>query len=120
MPRAALLTLCTLLLRAQIPPKEVTIRSHPYLPPSTILRAETNLVEAELTVRDSNGNTIPGLHASDFEVLDNGVLQTIAAFSELHSNGNATPTLSAPSEKLPAVAIPPREPKFVTFFFDDL
>jgi VWFA-related protein len=120
MPRAAFLTLCSLLLRAQIPPKEVTIRSHPYVPPSTILRAETNLVEAGLTVRDSKGNTIAGLRASDFEILDNGVPQTIAAFSELHSNGNAPPALSAQSEKLPPAAIPPPEPKFVTFFFDDL
>ena len=115
----ALLILGTILLRAQT--KEVSIRTHPYIPPSAILHAETNLVEAGLTVRDSRGHAIPGLHASDFEVLDNGVPQKITAFSELRSDGRRTAPTSpaAPAEILPPAAIPPREPRFVTFFFDD-
>lgn len=42
------------LLAAQEPPKEVVIRTHPYTPPSAILRANTSLVETPLIVRDSN------------------------------------------------------------------
>ncbi len=109
------LILPTLLLRAQDPPKEVVIRSHPYTPPSAVLRAETNLAEADLTVRDSHGRAIPGLHASDFEIFDNGAPQRITAFSELRADGEAT----AASENLPPASIPPPELRFVTFFFDD-
>src|SRR5580658_3236606 len=101
----AFVALCTLLLRAQTPPQEVVIRTHAYTPPSTVLHAESNLVETPLTVRDSLGRTVAGLHASDFEVLDNKIPQQITAFGELRHDGKT----AAPSE-----------PKFVTFFFDDL
>jgi VWFA-related protein len=103
----AFLILPVLLLRAQTPAQEAVIRTHPYTPPSTILHAESNLVEAGLTVRDSNGRAVAGLQATDFEVFDNGVPETIAAFSELRTDA-----------KLAGTAQP--EPKFVTFFFDDL
>lgn len=115
------LLLIPLLLGAQAPPKEVAIRSHPYTPPAAVLRAETTLVEAELTVRDSRGNTIAGLMASDFEVFDNGARQTIAAFSELHRDeGAGASSLAKSSESLPAAQIPAAVPKYVIFFFDDL
>jgi VWFA-related protein len=104
---AALILSCAWLLGAQTPVEEVVIRTHPYAPPSTILRAESNLVEADLTVRDATGHSIGGLQASDFEVFDNGRPQTITAFSELKTDAKAA-------------AGPPPAPKFVTFFFDDL
>jgi VWFA-related protein len=121
---AAFLILCALYLCAQTPAQEVVIRTHSYTPPSTILHAESNLVEAGLTVRDSRGRAVGGLHASDFEVLDNGVAQRITAFSELRSNGKPSgpaiaPDSGKPSETIPAANAPPPEPKFVTFFFDD-
>src|ERR1700722_17922421 len=103
---AAFLTLYPLLLFAQTPVQEVVIRTHPYTPPSTILHAESNLVETGLTVRDPFGHAIGGLHASDFEVFDNGIAQQITAFSEVRPD--AKPAAVAP------------EPKFVTFLFDDL
>jgi VWFA-related protein len=103
---AAFLILCAFPLRAQTPAQEVVIRTYLYTPPSTILRAESNLVQTGLTVRDSLGHAIGGLHASDFEVLDNGVPQQITALSELRADAKP--------------AGPPPEPKFVTFFFDDL
>jgi VWFA-related protein len=90
----------------QTPLQEVVIRTHPYTPPSAILRAESNLVEVEVTVRDANGRTVAGLRASDFKVLDNGSSQTIRSFSE--SRAGAKPDAAPP------------EPKFVIFFFDDL
>jgi VWFA-related protein len=112
------------LLRAQTPVQEVVIRTHAYTPPSTILRAESDLVESGLTVRDSRGRTVAGLHASDFEVFDNGVPQQITAFSELRPNGQPgaaaiLPATGKPSETVPAANVPPAGPKFVTFFFDD-
>jgi VWFA-related protein len=120
--RAAAFLIACALLGAQTPPKEVAIRTHPYTPPSTILRAESNLVETGLTVRDARGHAVAGLHASDFEVLDNGVPQKITGFSELRPA--AAPSAAAPlaakaSETVPPAAPPSLPPKFVTFFFDD-
>lgn len=106
-PRLATpLIVCTLLFGAQTPAPEVAIRTHAYTPPSAILHAESNLVETELTVRNPLGRTIAGLHASDFEVLDNGVPQQITGFSEIRRDAKTAET--------------PRAPKFVIFFFDDL
>jgi VWFA-related protein len=102
----SVLIFCALLLRAQTPVQEVVIRTHAYTPPSTILHAESNLVQTGLTVRDSLGHAIGGLHATDFEVLDNGFSRQITAFSELRADAKP--------------GGPPPEPKFVTFFFDDL
>jgi VWFA-related protein len=121
---AALLILCGLcgLLRAQTPPKEVSIRTHPYTPPSAVLHAESNLVETGLTVRDSRGHAVAGLHASDFEVLDNGAPRQIAAFSELRpeaSSPAAAASAAMPLGTVPSAAAAPLPPKFVTFFFDD-
>ena len=118
--RAAAYLIFGVLLCAQTPVQEVAIRTHAYTPPSTILRIESNLVESGLTVRDSRGRGVAGLHASDFEVLDNGVPQQIAAFSELRADGKtAAPAAGKPSETVPPAGAPPAEPKFVTFFFDD-
>jgi hypothetical protein len=85
-----------------------------------ILRAEANLVETGLTVRDANGRAVGGLHASDFEVLDNGAPKQIAAFSELRSDGKPTAAAFAKSPgTVPLANVPPPGPKYVTFFFDD-
>jgi VWFA-related protein len=112
--------LYSLLLSAQTPAasmQEVVIRTHAYTPPSAILHAESNLVETPLTVRDSLGRTVAGLHASDFEVLDNGVPRQVVAFSELRSDGRTTAPASGTA---PSVDAPASEARFVTFFFDDL
>ena len=58
--RAFLLFLLARLLLAQASPQEVIIRTHAYTPPSAILRADTNLVETRLIVRDSRGHGVGG------------------------------------------------------------
>ncbi len=123
--RAAVFPVACLLLAAQTaPPKgppEVSIRTAPYTPPSAILRAETNLVETPLIVRDSSGHPVAGLQASDFEVLDNGVPRKIVSFTETHQPGAAVPPAAALPAPVTRAEIPvaPGQPKFVTFFFDD-
>jgi VWFA-related protein len=122
---AAVLALCTVL-GAQTPWPEVSIRTNPYSPPSAILHTESNLVETGLTVRDANNHAVGGLHASDFEVLDDGVPQQITGFSELRSDRQqAAPTSTAPNLGQSVDAVPPArtgplEPRYVTFFFDDI
>jgi len=78
------------------------------------------LVEASLAVRDSRGHAISGLQASDFDVLDNGIPQKIIAFSELTADGRpaAAPGTKFP-DAVPLAQVPPPQPKYVTFFFDD-
>ena len=63
-------------------PREITIRSGPYKPPSATFAVESNLVELRVTVRDPKGHTVSGLTASDFEVLDDGKPRHPAFFSE--------------------------------------
>ncbi len=111
---AASIALC-----AQSPPQEVIIRTHAYTPPSAILRADTNLVETRLTVRDARGRGVAGLHASDFEILDNGAPRPIASFTEIRSAPVPRPVTDA-AARAPDGAAPTSEPKFVIFFFDDL
>jgi hypothetical protein len=81
--RVAALWLACTPLAAQEAPKEVAIRTHPYTPPSAVLRANTSLVETPLVVRDPSGRTVPGLHAGDFDVLDDGVPRKIVSFAEV-------------------------------------
>ncbi len=118
----AFLFLYTFLLNSQTPPREVSIRTHPYTPPSAILRAEANLVETGLTVRDSRGSAVAGLKAADLEVLDNGVPRQITAFSELRPatpSPIAAPAAAQPSEAVQCGSAASLQPRFVTFFFDD-
>ena len=56
------------------------IRAQAQAPQSTF-QAEVNLIEVDATVTDDQGNTVVGLTADDFELFDDGALQTIAAFS---------------------------------------
>jgi VWFA-related protein len=120
--RAAAFLIVSALLAAQAPPQEVAIHTRPYTPPPMILRTDSNLVETGLLVRDARGRSVAGLHASDFEVFDNGVPQQITAFSEIQPEVSplaAAASTAKVSETLPS-ATAPAEPKFVTFFFDDL
>jgi VWFA-related protein len=49
-------------------------------PPLTF-RAETNLVEVDAFVSDASGKPVPGLRASDFQLLEDGKPQMVSAFS---------------------------------------
>ena len=109
----------SLLLLLQAPSQEVSIRSHPYIPPPTApLTAETNLVETRLVVRDNRGNPIGGFHASEFQVLDNGKPQQILSFTESKPVEPDASASSPASNKTGAK--PPPAGKMVTLFFDDL
>src|ERR1700748_2732458 len=81
---AAFLLFCGLA-AAQQQPQEVIIRTHAYTPSSAILHAGASLVETRLIVRDGRGRGVAGLHAGDFEVLDNGAPRPIVSFSEIRS-----------------------------------
>ena len=112
--------LAGLLVGDQAPPQEVVIHTHAYTPPQAILHVHTNLVETRLIVRDARGHGVPGLHASDFEVLDNGAPRPIASFSEMRSARSASSPVAGALGDKPADSPPGiQPPKYVSFFFDD-
>lgn len=99
-------------------PPEVAIRTHAYIPLSTLLSAETNMVETNLIVRDRNGRPVPGLQATAFQVLDNKTPRAIVSFQELRAASPENGSAPASGGEPPSAA--PAQPRFVTFFFDDL
>jgi VWFA-related protein len=64
-------------------------------PPSVTIRAETRIVVVDAVVTDERGNHVPGLTASDFTILENGVPQRIAAFSFEDSSAVSAATSSS-------------------------
>jgi VWFA-related protein len=93
---------------------------------SFTIRSEVNLVSISVVVRDSHGRAVGSLSRDDFQIVDNGKLQTISKFSVEKSGDSAselveaeTPAAAAESPSAPP-AQPPIPERFVAFFFDDL
>lgn len=117
-----LISLCCALLsvRAQAPP-EVRIRTGAWLPPGLVISTDANLVELAATVRDRQGHLAGGLHATDFEVLDNKQPREITFFSEQRAQPASGPAPAAAaklSAAAPLQAAPP-EQRSIALFFDD-
>src|SRR6185312_2056388 len=66
----------------------------PQAPP--IFRTGTNIVRVDATVVDRNGDPVPSLTAEDFEIREDGVLQTISSFKFVMADGRATDDRSLP------------------------
>jgi VWFA-related protein len=88
-------------------------------PDRPVFKSGTNLVQATAVVRDSQGKAVGGLTADDFQLFDNGALQTISRFaverrenSAIHfeRGGGATTGTRSPA------VLPNR---FVAFVVDD-
>ena len=95
------------------------IHSAPYRPPSTTITVETNLVELAATVRDRKQAAVDGLHASDFQILDNGKPQTITLFAEQRADTPpSTPDTATPNQSAPS-APSSQQPRYLALFFDD-
>lgn len=65
-------------------------------PQAPIFRAGTNIVRVDATVVDRNGNPVPSLTAEDFEIREDGVLQTISSFKFVTADGRTTDDRSLP------------------------
>jgi VWFA-related protein len=53
----------------------------PQLPiPDTTIRVNVDRINVGVTVTDSRGHSVPGLHREDFRIFDNGVEQPISGF----------------------------------------
>ncbi|HXR98656.1 MAG TPA: VWA domain-containing protein [Terriglobales bacterium] len=96
----------------------LTTGSRAYIPHEVRLRAETNLVQIAVTVRDSSGRPVAGLTAADFELLDRGKRQIIGGFS-VESSPSPSGTESMPSSSGAGAREPVPQPQNVALFFDD-
>jgi VWFA-related protein len=77
------------------------------------------VASVDVTVTDKDGNHVSGLHADDFELLDNGVPQKISNFSEIQESRSLTAaSASSPAEKTPEAA--PAQPHKIVFIVDNL
>ncbi|HET7434303.1 MAG TPA: VWA domain-containing protein [Thermoanaerobaculia bacterium] len=87
--------LCTVALHAQVPPFGANI--------------EVRVVNVDVVVTDRAGNLVHNLTQDDFEVLDEGVAQTITNFSEIRP-----PDVESPK----AAAVPEARPRAFVLFID--
>ncbi len=85
-----------------------------------MISADANVVELAATVRDRQGHPIHGLHASDFEVLDNNQPRQITYFREQNFRpaGGAAPAGAAKTSAAVSTEAPP-VPRTIALFFDD-
>src|SRR6185312_8853276 len=85
------LSLAALLLCALAAQSRVYTGSRAYIPHEVRLRAETNVVQMAVTVRDSRGQPVAGLTAADFRLFDRGEPQNISGFSVESNSPQAAP-----------------------------
>jgi VWFA-related protein len=96
------------------------------VPQTPTFRSRTDLVSLDVIVRDSRGQFVPDLKASDFEIYEDGVEQTIESF--LLSHGGRTYGQNRGSDVAPqeGLFVPPTRPtgdasgRVFVLFIDDL
>ena len=66
----------------------------PQEPPT--FRTSANVVRVDATVVDRNGEPVSSLTADDFEIREDGILQTISSFKFVTADGRATDDRSLP------------------------
>jgi VWFA-related protein len=110
---------CALLPAAAQAPPEVRITSAAWFPPGLVISTDANLVELAATVRDKQGHSIGGLHASDFEVLDNKQPRGISVFSELRASAAGTASPAGKRTGGETAGVTAAGPRSIALFFDD-
>jgi len=63
------------------------------------IKVEVNLVLVPVVVKDSSGNTVPGLKKEDFQLFDNGKPQPVSTFSVEMADSRANDKTAAPEVK---------------------
>ena len=98
-----------------MPPGEIHSKTTEYIPPAGLaLRADVRVVEVPVVVRDGFLHSVDGLTKDDFQILDEGVPQTITSFSVEHFD----PVRDA-KRKNRVLQDAPR-PRFLALCFDDV
>jgi len=68
----------------------------PGQPQPPVFKTGINFVRVDVIITDKNGNTVPDLRQSDFEVVEDGKPQTIETFKLVKLDGGVTPTADGP------------------------
>jgi VWFA-related protein len=115
----------TALGQTSAPNEEVRVSSRPYLPPSTVLRVESSLVQVGVVVRDPKGRAVSGFKREDFRILDQGKERDISNFTVDALSESAAPppaAMTAPLAGAPAgsTPVPVKRSRFIALFFDDV
>lgn len=92
-------------------------------PQQPIFRVGVNFVRVDVIVTDKQGNPVPDLTQNDFEVLEDGKLQTVETFRFIKISGNPEPGAEAPREiRTPSdeeVEAARDDVRLFVFFLDD-
>jgi len=64
--------------------------------PPPVFRTGTNLVRVDVSVTDKTGSPVRSLTADDFEIRENGEVQSITSFKLVDANGEPTDDFSLP------------------------
>ena len=109
-------------------PQEVRVSTRPWTPPPFpyTFRAQTNLVEVGVVVRDRDGRAVAGLTRDDFKIYDEGKERSITAFAAdadvpapVPGERTANPPARAASDN-PVMARAQTAPRYIALLFDDV
>ncbi len=90
----------------------------------TTFKAETNLVQVPVVVRDHQGHAVSGLTREDFELFDNRKVQPITSFvvekpdERVAADRTLPDTTAATAATMPVDRVMPGN--FVAYFIDDV
>ena len=89
-------------------------------------RTRVELVTTDVVVRDNNGQFMADLKKEDFEVLEDGVPQTVISFSLIHGGRSYNIAAPPPAPVAEGIILPPARPapdaagRIFLIFVDDL
>jgi VWFA-related protein len=89
-------------------------------------RTSVELVTTDVVVRDNNGQFMADLTKDDFEVIEDGVLQTVISFSLVHGGRTFNIAAPPPAPVAEGIILPPTRPaadaagRIFILFVDDL
>jgi VWFA-related protein len=108
-------------------PQEVRVSTRPWTPPASssyTFRAQANLVEVGVVVRDRDGHAVAGLGRENFKIYDEGKERPITAFAaDADSPEPAVAQKTTPgtaAAENPVVAPTQPTPRYIALLFDDV
>lgn len=115
---ALLLAVTAVAVQAQDPPPPPA-QGEPF-------RTRVELVTTDVVVRDNNGTFMADLNKEDFEVIEDGVRQTVISFSLIHGGRSFNIAAPPPPPVAEGIILPPARPaldaagRIFILFVDDL